>query len=90
MWYESILDTIGHTPMVKLNRLAKSLKPTILAKLEFMNPGGSIKDRIALSMIEHAEKNGLIKPGGTIIEWTAGNTGIGLALVANVKGYKCI
>ncbi len=76
--------------MVRLNRIAKSLKPTILAKLEFMNPGGSIKDRIALSMIEHAEKNGLIKPGGTIIEWTAGNTGIGLALVATVKGYKCI
>jgi cystathionine beta-synthase len=90
MWYESILDTIGHTPMVRLNRITKSLKPTILAKLEFMNPGGSIKDRIALSMIEHAEKNGLIKPGGTIIEWTAGNTGIGLALVASVKGYKCI
>ncbi|MCS7013114.1 MAG: pyridoxal-phosphate dependent enzyme [Chloroherpetonaceae bacterium] len=90
MWYESILDTIGKTPMVRLHRIAKSLKPVMLAKLEFMNPGGSIKDRIALSMIEHAEKNGLIKPGGTIIEWTAGNTGIGLALVAAVKGYKCI
>lgn len=76
--------------MVRLNRIAKSLQPVMLAKLEFMNPGGSIKDRIALSMIEYAEQNGLIKPGGTIIEWTAGNTGIGLALVATVKGYKCI
>ncbi len=90
MWKNSILDTIGQTPMVRLHRITKSLKPVMLAKLEFMNPGGSIKDRIALSMIEHAEQNGLLKPGGTIIEWTAGNTGIGLALVATVKGYKCI
>jgi cystathionine beta-synthase len=90
MWHNSILDTIGQTPMVRLNRIAKSVKPIVLAKLEFMNPGGSIKDRIALSMIEDAERKGLIKPGGTIIEWTAGNTGIGLALVATVKGYKSI
>ncbi|MFN3394057.1 MAG: pyridoxal-phosphate dependent enzyme [Candidatus Thermochlorobacter sp.] len=90
MWKNSILETIGQTPMVRLHRITKSLKPVMLAKLEFMNPGGSIKDRIALSMIEHAEQNGLLKPGGTIIEWTAGNTGIGLALVATVKGYKCI
>ncbi|MFN3385122.1 MAG: pyridoxal-phosphate dependent enzyme [Candidatus Thermochlorobacter sp.] len=90
MWKNSILETIGQTPMVRLHRITKSLKPVMLAKLEFMNPGGSIKDRIALSMIEHAEQNGLLKPGGTIIEWTAGNTGIGLALVATVKSYKCI
>jgi cystathionine beta-synthase len=90
MWQNSILDTIGHTPMVRLNHIAKSSKPIVLAKLEFMNPGGSIKDRIALSMIEDAERKGLIKQGGTVIEWTAGNTGIGLALVATVKGYKSI
>ncbi len=90
MWHNNILEIIGNTPMVKINRLAKHLKPTILAKIEYTNPGGSIKDRIGVAMIEEAEKSGKIKPGATIIEWTAGNTGIGLALVCAVKGYKLI
>lgn len=89
-YYESILDTIGHTPIVKLNRLEKELglKAHIFAKLEFLNPGGSVKDRPAYNMILEAEKEGLIKEGGTIIEGTSGNTGIGLAMVAAAKGYK--
>ncbi len=86
----SILETIGNTPLIKLNRITKGLKPQIFAKLESANPGGSVKDRIGLSMIEAAEKNGELKPGGTIIEATSGNTGIGLALTAAVKGYKTI
>lgn len=90
MWHNSILETIGNTPLVKLNNLAKGLKATILVKVEYFNPGNSVKDRIALKMIEDAEKAGLIKPGGTIIEGTSGNTGMGLALAAAVKGYKCI
>ncbi len=90
MWHNNILETIGNTPIVKINRLAKHLKPTILAKIEYTNPGGSIKDRIGVAMIEDAERSGKIKPGATIIEWTAGNTGIGLALVCAVKGYKLI
>ncbi|MEO8399333.1 MAG: pyridoxal-phosphate dependent enzyme [Ignavibacteriaceae bacterium] len=87
---KSILDQIGSTPLVRLNRINKDLKPKIFAKLESANPGGSVKDRIGLSMIEDAEQKGLIKPGGTIVEATSGNTGIGLALAAAVKGYKCI
>ena len=90
MWHDNILETIGNTPLVRLNRIARGLKPTILAKLEFMNPGGSIKDRIGLKMLEDAEREGKIKPGGTIIEGTSGNTGMGLALAAAIKGYKCI
>jgi cystathionine beta-synthase len=90
MWYNSILETIGNTPLVKLNKLAGSTKATVLAKVEYFNPGHSVKDRIALKMIEVAEKEGKIKPGGTIIEGTSGNTGMGLALAAVVKGYKCI
>ncbi len=86
----SILETIGNTPLIKLNRITKGLKPQIFAKLESANPGGSVKDRIGLSMIEAAEKNGELKEGGTIIEATSGNTGIGLALTAAVKGYKTI
>jgi len=86
----SIIDTIGGTPLIKLNKIGNSTKHTFLAKVEYFNPGGSIKDRIALSIIEAAEKRGEIKPGGTIVEATSGNTGIGLALVAAVKGYKCI
>lgn len=90
MKYENILDTIGQTPLVKLSNISKDLNVNIYGKIEFFNPGGSAKDRIALSMIEYAEKNGLLKPGGTIIEATAGNTGAGLALVAARKGYRCI
>lgn len=87
---DNILETVGDTPLVKLNRLAAGLPVTIYAKVETFNPGGSIKDRIALNMVTQAEKAGLLKPGGTIIEATAGNTGAGLALVAAQKGYRCI
>jgi len=90
MYYNSILETIGNTPLVKLNRVIQGTDATILVKVEYLNPGQSIKDRIAVKMIDDAEKNGLIKPGGTIIEGTSGNTGMGLALVAAVRGYKCI
>ena len=86
----NVLEAIGNTPLVKLNNITKCIQTKIYAKLEFMNPGGSIKDRMALYMIEDAEKNGLLKPGGTIIENTSGNTGVGLAVVAAVKGYKTI
>ncbi|TAE10239.1 MAG: cystathionine beta-synthase [Bacteroidetes bacterium] len=89
-YYNSIVETIGNTPLVKLNRVCKGIKGTILAKVEYFNPGNSVKDRIALKMIEDAEKEGKIKPGGTIIEGTSGNTGMGLALTAIAKGYKCI
>src|SRR5262245_50114427 len=93
---ESILDLVGHTPLVRLTRIpARDLgplddQPLILAKLETMNPGGSVKDRIGLPMIEAAERAGLLKPGGTIIEPTSGNTGHGLAIAAALKGYRCI
>jgi len=90
MWYNNILETIGNTPMVRLNTITKDIPATVLAKLETFNPGNSIKDRMALKMIEDAEKNGLLKPGGTIIEGTSGNTGMGLAIAAVIKGYKCI
>ena len=89
-YHKNILGTIGKTPLVKLNRLNKNLKPQIFAKLESHNPGGSVKDRIGISMIEEAERQGVIKAGGTIIEATSGNTGIGLALACAVKGYKSI
>ena len=81
---------IGGTPLVALDRLAAGLKPRVFAKLEYMNPGGSVKDRIALPMIEAAERAGLLKPGGVIVEPTSGNTGVGLAMAAAVKGYRCI
>src|ERR1700741_2278204 len=90
MWYNNILETIGNTPLVKLNKITKDIPATVLAKIETTNPGNSIKDRMALKMIEDAEKNGLLKPGGTIIEGTSGNTGMGLAIAAVIKGYKCI
>ena len=88
--YNNILETIGNTPIVKLNKIAKEVKGTVLAKVETTNPGNSVKDRMAVKMIEDAEKAGLIKPGGTIIEGTSGNTGMGLALCAIIKGYKLI
>ncbi|GAA0893124.1 cystathionine beta-synthase [Fulvivirga kasyanovii] len=90
MYYNSLIETIGNTPLVKLNRLAEGIKGTVLVKVEYFNPGNSMKDRMALKMIEDAEKAGILKPGGTIIEGTSGNTGMGLALVAIAKGYKCI
>lgn len=86
----NILEAIGNTPMVRLNKIIGDTPATVLAKVETFNPGNSIKDRMALKMIEDAEKAGLIKPGGTIIEGTSGNTGMGLAIAAIVKGYKCI
>jgi len=86
----NILEAIGNTPLIKLNKLNRGLKPKIFAKLESANPGGSVKDRIGLSMLEEAESNGKIRPGGTVIEATSGNTGIGLALACAVKGYKSI
>src|SRR5438067_7781875 len=86
----TILDAIGNTPLVRLNRVSEGVEADILAKLENLNPGGSVKDRIGVAMLEDAEKKGLLKPGGTIIEPTSGNTGTGLAMVACVKGYKMI
>lgn len=90
MWYNNILETIGNTPLVKLNSITRDIKATVLAKIETTNPGNSIKDRMAVKMIEDAERDGKLKPGGIIIEGTSGNTGMGLAIVAVIKGYKCI
>ncbi len=89
-YVESVVDLVGNTPLVKLNALAEGLRPLVLAKVEYLNPGGSVKDRIALRMVEAAERSGELKPGGTIVEPTSGNTGVGLALVAQRKGYKCV
>jgi len=85
-----VLEAVGRTPIVRLNHVTKGLSAAIYAKIEFVNPGGSVKDRIALAMVEAAEREGLLKPGGTIVEATSGNTGVGLAMVAAVKGYRCI
>lgn len=90
MYYNSIIETIGHTPLIRLNKVSEGIEGTILVKPEYFNPGNSVKDRIAIKMVEDAEKAGHIKPGGTIIEGTSGNTGMGLALAAIAKGYKCI
>jgi cystathionine beta-synthase len=89
-YYNNILETIGNTPLVKINRITKDIPALVLAKVETTNPGNSIKDRMALKMIEDAEKDGRLKPGGTIIEGTSGNTGMGLAIASVIKGYKCI
>jgi cystathionine beta-synthase len=89
-YFESILGTIGNTPLVRLRRVTVGLKGLILAKVESMNPGGSVKDRIGVRIIEEAERSGRLRPGGTIVESTSGNTGMGLALVASVKGYKMV
>ena len=90
MWLKNILETIGNTPLIELNKSVKGLPCKVLAKVEYFNPGNSVKDRMAIKMVEVAEKQGLLKPGGTIIEGTSGNTGMGLALAAIIKGYKCI
>ncbi|GAB3664641.1 pyridoxal-phosphate dependent enzyme [Echinicola sediminis] len=90
MIYNSIIETIGNTPLVKLNKLTRGIKGQVLVKVEYFNPGNSVKDRMAIKMVEDAEKAGVLQPGGTIIEGTSGNTGMGLALVAIAKGYKCI
>src|SRR4029077_20979322 len=89
-YFNNILEVIGNTPLVKINKITKDIPATILAKVETFNPGNSIKDRMALKMIEDAEKQGKLKPGYTIIEGTSGNTGMGLAMAAVIKGYKCI
>src|SRR5512140_3159656 len=86
----NVLSVIGNTPLVRLNHITRGIHATVLAKLEFMNPGGSVKDRIGIEMILAAEREGKIRPGGTIVEATSGNTGVGLALAAAIKGYKCI
>jgi cystathionine beta-synthase len=88
--YPTVLDLVGETPLVRLQRLAPEDGPTVLAKLEYLNPGGSVKDRIGLKMIEEAERDGRLKPGGTIVEPTSGNTGVGLAIVAALRGYRCV
>src|SRR4051794_13232650 len=88
--FDNILGTIGHTPLVRLHRIVREVPAAVYAKVETFNPGHSIKDRMAVRMIEEAERAGLLKPGGTIIEGTSGNTGMGLAIAAIVKGYKCI
>lgn len=90
MWHDTILGAIGDTPLVRINNVVGDLPCTVLGKVEFFNPGGSVKDRIGISMVEDAEEKGLIEPGGTIIEGTSGNTGAGLAVAAIAKGYKCI
>ena len=88
--YPTVLDLVGRTPMVRLQRVGRDVAPTLLAKLEYLNPGGSVKDRIGLRMIEAAEREGKLRPGGTIVEPTSGNTGVGLAIVAAIKGYRCV
>jgi cystathionine beta-synthase len=88
--YPTVLDLVGRTPIVRLQRVGRELAPTLLAKLEYLNPGGSVKDRIGLRMIEAAEREGKLRPGGTIVEPTSGNTGVGLAIVAAIKGYRCV
>src|SRR6476619_2182354 len=88
--YPTLLELVGNTPLVRLQNIVPEDAATVLAKLEFLNPGGSIKDRIAITMIDAAEREGKLKPGGTIVEPTSGNTGVGLALAAAIKGYKMI
>jgi cystathionine beta-synthase len=89
-YYRSMLDAIGNTPLIRLNRVSSGVQPLILAKIEMLNPGGSVKDRIGPAMIDYCEKRGLLRPGGTIVEPTSGNTGHGLAIAAAIKGYHCI
>src|SRR5690348_7934704 len=88
--YPSVLELVGHTPIVRLDRIGRGVEAQLLAKLEYLNPGGSVKDRIGMAMIEAAERDGKLQPGGTIVEPTSGNTGVGLAIAAAAKGYRCI
>ena len=88
--YDSVLDTIGWTPLIRLRRVTDGARTPLYGKVEFFNPGGSVKDRIGLAMIEAAEREGRLKKGGTIVEGTSGNTGVGLAIAAAIKGYRCI
>src|SRR3954469_9396527 len=89
-YYDNVGELIGNTPLVRLRSVTEGISATVLAKVEYFNPGGSVKDRIALRMIEEAEKSGQLQPGGTIVEPTSGNTGVGLALVAQLRGYRCV
>ena len=89
-YYDNVVEIIGNTPLVRLRSVTAGIEATVLAKVEYFNPGGSVKDRIALRMVEDAEKSGLLGPGGTIVEPTSGNTGVGLALVAQLRGYRCV
>ena len=88
--YPTVLELVGHTPLVRLQRIVPAGAATVVVKLEYLNPGGSVKDRIGIKMIEAAEREGKLKPGGTIVEPTSGNTGTGLAIAAALKGYRCI
>ncbi|HET9440942.1 MAG TPA: pyridoxal-phosphate dependent enzyme, partial [Longimicrobiales bacterium] len=88
--FDNVLQTIGWTPLIRLNRVTDGAVTPVFAKAEFFNPGGSVKDRIGLAMIEAAEREGRLKPGGVIVEGTSGNTGVGLAIAAAIKGYRCI
>ena len=88
--YDSVLETIGWTPLIRLARIARGIRTPIYGKAEYANPGGSVKDRIGLAIIEGAERSGALKPGGVIVEGTSGNTGVGLAMAAAIKGYRCI
>src|ERR1043166_3735380 len=88
--YEDILGTLGNTPLVRLNKVTKGYQGHFFAKVESFNPGGSVKDRIGKEIIEEAENEGRLRPGGTIVEATSGNTGLGLAIAAAIKGYKCV
>ncbi len=88
--YDSVLDTIGWTPLIRLHRLGRGVRTPVYGKAEFFNPGGSVKDRVGLPIIEAAERSGALRPGGTIVEGTSGNTGVGLAIAAAMRGYRCI
>ena len=88
--YDSVVGLIGHTPLVRLRSVARDVPAAVVAKLEYLNPGGSVKDRIAVRMVDAAERSGALRPGGTIVEPTSGNTGIGLAIVAQQRGYSCV
>jgi cystathionine beta-synthase len=89
-YVESLIELVGNTPLLKLSHVNDGAKPLVLAKIEYLNPGGSVKDRIAVKMVEAAEREGKLKPGGTIVEPTSGNTGVGLAIVAQARGYQCV